>query len=61
MLTHFVAWLLQDWHNYVETTNQSNYQYEQCFRSLCESIGLWAFILLGVAMIILFKAVFNRK
>lgn len=61
MLTHFVAWLLSDWHNYIDTTYQNNYRYEQVFESLCENIGTWSFVLLGVAFIILIKAVLNRK
>lgn len=61
MLTHFVAWLLSDWHNYIDTQYQNDYRYEQVFSDLCHDIGLWSFVLLGVAMIILFKAILNRK
>lgn len=61
MLTHFVAWLLADWHNYIDTQYQNNYRYEQVFQDLCHDIGLWAFILLGLAMILVFKSVINKK
>ena len=61
MLTHFVAWLLSDWHSYIDTANQNNYRYEQVFSDLCHDIGVWSFVLLGLAMIILIKAVFNKK
>lgn len=61
MLTHFVAWLLADWHNYIDMNYQNNYRYEEAFQNLIENIGTWSFVLLGVCFIILIKAVLNRK
>lgn len=61
MLTHFVAWLLQDWNNYVDTAHQNSYRYEEAFAELTKNIGTWSFVLLGLAFIILIKSILNRR
>lgn len=61
MLTDFVAWLLSNWHNYIDTNYQNNYLYEQTFAKITQDIAVWAFILLGLAMFFLIKSIFNRK
>ena len=61
MLTAFVAWLLSNWHNYIDTNYQNNYLYEQTFAKIIQDIAVWAFILLGLAMFFLIKSIFNRK
>lgn len=61
MLTDFVAWLLSNWHNYIDTNYQNNYLYEQTFAKIVQDVAVWSFVLLGLAMFFLIKSIFNRK